>query len=74
MPKSKDVDLIVLDDALTKLSRLSERQGRIVELRFFGGLSIDEISQVLGLSHATIERHWTAARAWLQREISGALQ
>ena len=71
LPQSKDVDLIALDDALSRLSRLSERQSRIVELRFFGGLSIEETSQVLGVSSATVERDWTIARAWLHREISG---
>ena len=69
--KSKDVDLIALDDALSRLSRFSERQSRIVELRFFGGLSIEETSQVLGVSSATVERDWTVARAWLHREIGG---
>jgi RNA polymerase sigma factor (TIGR02999 family) len=67
----RDVDLIALDGALRRLARLSERQSRIVELRFFGGLSIDETSQVLGVSHATVERDWTVARAWLHRELSG---
>jgi RNA polymerase sigma factor (TIGR02999 family) len=71
LPQSRDVDLIALDDALSRLSRLSERQSRIVELRFFGGLSIEETSQVLGVSSATVERDWTVARAWLHREISG---
>lgn len=71
--QSKDIDLVALDDALSKLCRLSERQSRIVELRFFGGLSIDETSQVLGVSSATVERDWTIARAWLHREISGTL-
>jgi RNA polymerase sigma factor (TIGR02999 family) len=68
---SKDVDLIALDDALRKLASLSTRQSRIVELRFFGGLSIEETSQVLGISAATVERDWYAARAWLHREIGG---
>lgn len=72
LPQSKDVNLIALDDALKKLARLSERQSRIVELRFFGGLSIDETARVLDVSAATIERDWTVARAWLHREISGA--
>ena len=71
---SKNVDLIALDEALSRLSRLSERQSRIVELRFFGGLSIDETSQVLSVSPATIERDWNIARAWLHREISGSAQ
>jgi RNA polymerase sigma factor (TIGR02999 family) len=68
---SKDVDLIALDEALSRLARLSERQSRIVELRFFGGLSIDETSEVLSVSPATVERDWNIARAWLHREISG---
>jgi RNA polymerase sigma factor (TIGR02999 family) len=72
LPQAKDVDLIALDDALHRLARLSERQSRIVELRFFGGLSIDETSHVLGVSRATVERDWTIARAWLHREISGS--
>ena len=68
---SASVDVVVLDDALNKLSRLSQRQSKVVELRFFGGLSIDETSQVLGVSTATVERDWTAARAWLRREMAG---
>jgi RNA polymerase sigma-70 factor (ECF subfamily) len=63
LPQAKDVDLIALDDALHRLARLSERQSRIVELRFFGGLSIDETSHVLGVSRATVERDWTIVRA-----------
>jgi RNA polymerase sigma factor (TIGR02999 family) len=72
LPKSKEVDLIALDDALSRLARLSERQSRIVELRFFGGLSIEETSQLLGVSAATVGRDWTVARAWLHREIGGS--
>jgi RNA polymerase sigma factor (TIGR02999 family) len=65
-----DVDLLLLDDALTELPRLDERQSRIVELRFFTGLSIDETADVLGISPATVSREWTTARAWLRREIA----
>jgi len=65
-----NLDLLALDDALTKLSRLSLRQARIVELRFFGGLSIEETAEVLGVSSATVERDWTNARAWLYREMT----
>lgn len=71
LPRARDVDLVALDDALHKLSRLSDRQSRIVELRFFGGLSIEETSRVLNISRATVERDWTVARAWLHREITG---
>jgi RNA polymerase sigma-70 factor (ECF subfamily) len=64
------VDLLALDDALNKLAKMNPRQCRIVELKFFGGLSIGEASEVLGVSSATVERDWAVARAWLFREIS----
>jgi RNA polymerase sigma factor (TIGR02999 family) len=70
LSKSKGVDLLALDDALNELSRMSARQSRIVELRFFGGLSIEETAEFLEVSSATIEREWAVARAWLYREIS----
>jgi RNA polymerase sigma factor (TIGR02999 family) len=70
LSKSKGVDLLALDDALNELSRMSARQSRIVELRFFGGLSIEETAEYLGVSSATVEREWAAARAWLYRQIS----
>src|SRR5580700_9164364 len=66
---SKDVDLVNLDDALKELARMDARQGRIVELRFFGGLSIEETADVLSLSAATVERSWASARAWLYRQL-----
>lgn len=66
-----NMDVLRLDDALTALARLDERQSRIVELRFFSGLSIDETAEVLGISPATVSRDWTTARAWLHREMSG---
>jgi len=65
----RELRLVALDDALNVLAALDERQSRIVELRFFGGLSIDETSQVLDVSPATVAREWTAARAWLYREM-----
>jgi RNA polymerase sigma factor (TIGR02999 family) len=65
----REINLVVLDDALKELSRLDEQQGRIVELRFFGGLSIQETSQVLGVSPATVKRDWTTARLWLQKQV-----
>jgi RNA polymerase sigma factor (TIGR02999 family) len=64
-----DVDLAALDDALKTLAEMNEQQSRIVELRFFGGLTIEETAEVLGISHATVERDWAVARAWLRREI-----
>ena len=65
----REINLVVLDDALKELSRLDEQQGRIVELRFFAGLSIEETSQVLGVSPATVKRDWTTARLWLQKQV-----
>jgi RNA polymerase sigma factor (TIGR02999 family) len=62
-------DVIALDEALKTLSDLDQRKGRIIELRFFGGLSIEETAEVLGVSPGTVMRDWTFAKAWLQREI-----
>ena len=70
VPQKTDVDVILLDDALQDLAKLDEQQSRIVELRFFAGLSIDDTSEVLGISPATVAREWTTARIWLHREIS----
>jgi len=61
----REVDLVRLDDALSELSALDPRQGRIVELRYFGGLTLEEAAEVLGVSVATVKRDWTLARAWL---------
>jgi len=66
------VDLVALDRALGALARLDPQQARIVELRFFGGLSVDETAEALSISPATVKRDWTAARAWLVRELGGA--
>lgn len=68
--RNKSADLIALDDALKDLARLDVRQSKIVELRFFGGLSIEETADVMGVSPATVKRHWTSARIWLHRELS----
>lgn len=65
-----DLDVIALDDALVRLAVIDARQSRIVELRFFGGLSVEQTSEVVGVSPATIKREWQAARAWLYREIA----
>ena len=72
LSKQRELRLVALDDALNVLATLDERQSHIVELRFFGGLSIDETSLVLGVSPATVTREWTAARAWLYREMDRA--
>jgi RNA polymerase sigma factor (TIGR02999 family) len=66
-----NVDLVALDDALSALSVIRPEHSRVVELRFFGGLTIEETAEVLGKSHATVERDWTFARSWLRRELSG---
>lgn len=71
LPHQRSLDLILLDDALERLAKLDERQCRIVELRFFGGLSLEETSIALGISEATVSREWTTARIWLRREIAG---
>jgi RNA polymerase sigma factor (TIGR02999 family) len=69
---NQEVDLVALDDALTSLSRLDARKGRIVELRFFGGLSIEETAEALKVSPATVTRDWRLARAWLLKEMNDA--
>lgn len=72
--RGKSVELVALDDALKDLARLDAQQSRIVELRFFGGLSIEETAEVLGVSPATVKRHWASARIWLFRELSKTSQ
>jgi RNA polymerase sigma factor (TIGR02999 family) len=69
--EERSADVIALDDALQSLARLDERKSRLVELRFFGGLSIEETAEVLGVSPGTVMRDWTLAKAWLRREMSG---
>jgi RNA polymerase sigma-70 factor, ECF subfamily len=70
-PHMQNVDVIALDEALKSLEELDPRQSRVVELRFFGGLSLDETAEALGVSVATVRRDWSLARAWLFRELSG---
>jgi RNA polymerase sigma factor (TIGR02999 family) len=67
---SRNVDLVALDDSLISLASIDPQQSRIVELRFFGGLTIEETAEVLGISPATVKNKWSMARAWLHREIS----
>jgi RNA polymerase sigma-70 factor (ECF subfamily) len=62
-------ELVALDDALEALTAVDERKGRVVEMRFFGGLSVDEIADALGVSPVTVMRDWAMARAWLLREL-----
>jgi RNA polymerase sigma factor (TIGR02999 family) len=70
IPQKEDLDVVALNDALDELSGLDEQQAKIVELRFFAGLSIEDTSQVLNISPATVKRKWTTARLWLHRELS----
>lgn len=67
-----NVDLLDLNDALERLSTLHERQQKVVELRYFGGLSIDDVAEVLGVSPRTVKGDWRVARAWLQNELHGS--
>jgi RNA polymerase sigma-70 factor, ECF subfamily len=67
------VDLIALDEALKTLAEVDPQRGQIVELRFFGGLTIEETAHVMGISTPTVERGWRAARAWLQTELSHSI-
>ena len=69
-PADKQIDFAAIDDALKRLEVLDPQQGKLVELRFFGGLSIKETADVIGVSPATVKREWAIARAWLQREIT----
>ncbi len=66
----RSVDLVVLDDILTKLEEFDSRAARLVELRYFGGLTIEETAEVLDLSAATVKREWATARAWMHRELT----
>lgn len=68
--KQEDVDLVALDAALSRLAELDPEQSKLVELRYFAGLTIEEAAQTMSLSVATARRRWTAAKAWLRREIS----
>jgi RNA polymerase sigma factor (TIGR02999 family) len=64
-----DIDVLALDEALSKLAVLDPEQAQIVELRYFGGLTVEETADVLGLSPATVKRHWAMARAWLKQAL-----
>ena len=72
--EERDLNMVALDEALTDLAAIDPRQSRIVELRFFGGLSIEETAEVLEISPATVKREWSTAKAWLYREIGGGDQ
>jgi RNA polymerase sigma factor (TIGR02999 family) len=68
----EDTDLVALDDAMNALARLDPRKVQVVEMRFFGGLSVEETAEVLKVSSVTVKRDWRAARTWLYRELTGA--
>ena len=68
--KEKSIDLLALDEALSRLEKMDERKNRIVELRYFAGLSSEETAEVLGISEITVKREWLKAKAWLFREIT----
>lgn len=68
--KHPDADLLALHEVLNRLTEIDPDQGRIVELRFFGGLTIEETAEVMDVSHATVEREWRIAKAWLKRELT----
>ena len=70
-PQGKEVDIVALDEALTKLNRLDARQGRIVELRFLAGLSVEETAEILDVSPRTVKLDWRMAKAWLRSELGG---
>jgi DNA-directed RNA polymerase specialized sigma24 family protein len=68
---NEDCDLVALDDAMNCLARIDLRKVRVVEMRFFGGLSVEETAEVLKISTITVKRDWRAAKAWLYRELAG---
>jgi RNA polymerase sigma factor (TIGR02999 family) len=69
--RDRTADLVALDDAMTALARLDPRKGQIVEMRFFGGLSVEETAEALDVSPATVRRDWRIAKLWLYRQLSG---
>jgi RNA polymerase sigma-70 factor (ECF subfamily) len=72
--EERDVDVLALEQALERLAQLNARQSRVVELRYYGGLSIEETAEVLGVSPATVKNDWVIARAWLQRQLRGTAE
>jgi RNA polymerase sigma factor (TIGR02999 family) len=70
--RDREIDLVALDEALNRLAKIDLQQSRVVELRFFSGLNVEETAEVLRISPATVKRDWSVAKAWLHREISGS--
>jgi RNA polymerase sigma factor (TIGR02999 family) len=69
--ENRSIDLLALDEALERLATMDPEQARLVELRFFGGLTVEETAEAMDISPATVKRHWTIAKAWLTRELEG---
>ena len=69
--EDRSIDLLALDEALERLAAIDPEQARLVELRFFGGLTVEETAEAMDISPATVKRHWTIAKAWLLRELQG---
>ena len=69
-PEEGSVDLVALDEALKRLEKFDERQAKIVELKYFGGMTLDETADVLGVSNATVKRDWNIARTWLRQQLT----
>jgi RNA polymerase sigma factor (TIGR02999 family) len=72
--ESRPADLVALDDAMNTLAQLDPRKAQVVEMRFFGGLTVDETADVLKVSPATVMRDWITAKAWLYRELAGGMR
>jgi len=72
--RDREIDLVALDEALNRLAKIDLQQSRVVELRFFSGLNVEETAEALRVSPATVKRDWSVAKAWLYREISGSAQ
>ena len=72
--KGQDLDVVALDEALERLAQIDAQQSRVVELRFFSGLTVEETAEVMGISNATVKRDWSMAKAWLHRELSGDIR
>jgi RNA polymerase sigma-70 factor, ECF subfamily len=70
LPEKQNLDVMAVNDALTSLARFDEQQAHIVELRFFGGLAMEEVAEALGISLSTAKRDWNVAKAWLARELN----
>lgn len=73
LAKDREIDVVALDEALDRLAQLDEQQSRIVELRFFSGLTVEETAEALSISPATVKRDWSMAKAWLHRELSSEI-